>query len=43
MLFPASLFATVKELKKENRRLKHLVGELSLEKQVLREVAQQDC
>jgi len=30
----------LKELEKENSRLKHLVAELSLEKQVLREVAQ---
>ena len=30
----------LKELEKENRRLKRLVAELSLEKQVLREVAQ---
>jgi transposase-like protein len=30
----------LKELEKENSRLKRLVGELSLEKQVLREVAQ---
>jgi putative transposase len=30
----------LKELEKENRRLKRLVAELSLEKQVLRDVAQ---
>jgi hypothetical protein len=30
----------LKELEKENSRLKRLVAELSLEKQVLREVAQ---
>jgi cell division protein FtsB len=30
----------LKELEKENTRLKRLVAELSLEKQVLREVAQ---
>ena len=30
----------LKELEKENARLKRLVAELSLEKQVLREVAQ---
>ena len=30
----------LKELEKENSRLKRLVGELSLEKQVLRDVAQ---
>jgi cell division protein FtsB len=30
----------LKELEKENRRLKRLVAELSLEKQVLREAAQ---
>jgi len=30
----------LKELEKENNRLKRLVAELSLEKQVLREVAQ---
>jgi transposase-like protein len=30
----------LKELEKENRRLKRFVAELSLEKQVLREVAQ---
>ena len=31
---------TLKELEKENTRLKRLVAELSLEKQVLRDVAQ---
>ena len=30
----------LKELEKENSRLKHVVAELSLEKQILREVAQ---
>ena len=30
----------LKELEKENRRLKRLVAELSLEKQVLQDVAQ---
>jgi transposase-like protein len=33
----------LKELEKENSRLKRLVTELSLEKQVLREVAQGNC
>ena len=33
----------LKELEKENSRLKRLVAELSLEKQVLREVAQGNC
>ena len=33
----------LKELEKENTRLKRLVAELSLEKQVLREVAQGNC
>ena len=33
----------LKELEKENSRLKRLVAELSLEKQVLRDVAQGNC
>jgi putative transposase len=33
----------LKELEKENGRLKRLVAELSLEKQVLRDVAQGNC
>jgi transposase-like protein len=33
----------LRELERENSRLKRLVAELSLEKQVLREVAQGNC
>jgi putative transposase len=33
----------MKELEKENTRLKRLVAELSLEKQVLKDVAEGNC